>query len=88
MRSYLSKDTFFKKMKKKPDLQKVLDNIANYSDADIDALTGPHFPQWIKDQLKEYTKRGGRTADEVANEIANKMIAASQQNKGNNGIVL
>ncbi len=78
MRSYLNKDTFFKKMKKKPELQAVLDNISNYSDVDIDNLTGTHFPQWIKEQLKMLNKRGGRTAEDIANEIAEKMIAASQ----------
>ena len=66
-------------MKKKPALQAVIDNIQDYSDEDIDNLSGPHFPQWIKDQLKELTKRGGRTADDVAEEIARKMIAASQK---------
>lgn len=81
MRSYLNPDKFFQKMKKKPALQQVLDNISSYSDADIDNLQGPHFPQWIKDQLKELRKRNGRTADDIANEIAQKMIAASQINK-------
>jgi hypothetical protein len=79
MRSYLNKDTFFKKMKKKPELQKVLDNIENYTDTDIDNLEGSHFPQWIKDQLKQLNKRGGKTSDEIANEIAERMIAASQK---------
>jgi hypothetical protein len=79
MRSYLNKDTFFKKMKKKPELQAVLDNISNYSDEDIDNLTGSHFPQWIKDQLKQLNKRGGKTSDEIAQDIAARMIAASQK---------
>lgn len=79
MRSYLNPDKFFKKMKKKPELQKVLDNISSYSDNDIDNLTGTHFPQWIKDQLKLLNKRDGKTAEEVANEIAQKMIEASKQ---------
>jgi hypothetical protein len=79
MRSYLNKDTFFKKMKKKPELQKVLDSIENYTDTDIDNLEGSHFPQWIKDQLKQLNKRGGKTSDEIANEIAERMIAASQK---------
>lgn len=79
MRSYMNPDKFFKKMKKKPELQAVIDNIQNYTDADIDALTGSHFPVWIKDQLKELTKRGGKTSDDIAQEIAAKMIAASQK---------
>ncbi len=79
MRSYMNPDKFFKKMKKKPELQAVIDNIHNYTDDDIDKLSGSHFPQWIKDQLKELTKRGGRTADDIAEEIARKMIEASQK---------
>lgn len=79
MRSYLSKGKFFQKMKKKPELQFILDNINNYTNEDIDSLTGSHFPQWIKDELKELTKRSGKTADDVAEEIAAKMIEASKQ---------
>ena len=77
MRSYMNPDKFFKKMKKKPELQSVLDNINNYSDTDIDALSGPHFPQWIKDQLKASRRRNGRDAETTAEEIAAQMIAAS-----------
>jgi len=66
-------------MKKKPELQAVLDSISEYSDLDIDNLTGSHFPQWIRDQLKKLNKRGGKTSDEIAQEIAAKMIAASQK---------
>lgn len=79
MRSFYNSDKFFKKMKKKPELQAVLDNIANYTDEDIDILTTPHFPQWIKDELKKLNKRGGKTSEEIAEEIAAKMIAASKQ---------
>jgi hypothetical protein len=78
MRSYHNPDMFFKKMKKKPELQAVLNSIDAYTDQDIDDLSGSHFPQWIKDQLKKLNKRGGKTSDEIANEIANQMIAASQ----------
>lgn len=79
MRSYHNPDTFFKKMKKKPELQAVLDSIDQYSDERIDELVGSHFPQWIKDQLKKLNKRGGKTSDEIANDIAMQMIAASQK---------
>jgi hypothetical protein len=79
MRSYLSPDKFFQKMKKKPALKLVLDNIGNYSDEDIDNLQGSHFPQWIKDQLKELRKRGGKTAEDEAQRIADMMIAASKK---------
>lgn len=79
MRSYMNQDIFFKKMKKKPELQAVLDSISEYTDEDIDNLTGSHFPQWIKDQLKKLNKRGGKTSEEIANTIAAQMIAASQK---------
>lgn len=78
MRSYHNPDKFFQKMKKKPELQAVLDHIEEYSDEDIDNLSGPHFPQWIKDQLKKLNKRKGRTSEDIANEIAAQMIAASR----------
>jgi len=79
MRSYLNPDIFFKKMKKKPDLQKVIDNIQHYTDDQINNLSGSHFPQWIKEQLLELKKRNGKTSDDVAHDIAQMMIAASQQ---------
>lgn len=68
-------------MKKKPALQAVLDDIVNYTDNDINALTGSHFPQWIKDQLIELRKRNGKTSDDAAEDIAAQMIAASQRTK-------
>jgi hypothetical protein len=74
----MNPDKFFKKMKKKPELQAVLDNIQSYTDEDIDNLSGSHFPQWIKDQLKELTKRGGKTAEDEAERIAALMTAASK----------
>lgn len=79
MRSYMSTGKFFKKMKKKPELQQVLDNISNYTNDDIDALTGTHFPLWIKVELKELTKRGGTNADDEAERIAAMMIKSSQK---------
>jgi hypothetical protein len=78
MRSYMNPDKFFKKMKKKPELQVVLDNIDKYSNEDIENLTGTHFPAWIKEQLMELKKRGGKTADDEAERIAAMMIAASK----------
>ena len=75
----MNRDKFFKKMKKKPELQSVLDNIDDYSDEDINNLTGTHFPMWIKEQLLELRKRGGKTAEDEAERIASMMIAASQK---------
>ncbi len=76
----MNPDKFFKKMKKKPALQAVLDNIENYSDDDINNLSGTHFPQCIKEQLIKLRKRGGKTAEDEAERIAAMMIAASQVN--------
>ena len=82
--SKYSKAEFFDKMKKKPELQKVLDNIESYTSDDIDALAGGCFPKWVKDCLKEKTRvrdeyiaRGNRTAEEVAMECAAQMLEAS-----------
>ena len=77
MRSYLSPDVFFKKMKKKPALQAVIDNINSYTIDQIEELSGSHFPSWIKEQLHELKKRDGKTAEQSANEIADMMIRAS-----------
>jgi hypothetical protein len=81
MRSYLNPDKFFQKMKKKPALQVVLDNLDNYTVQQIHELSGTHFPQWIKDQLLELKKRNGKTAESSAAEIAAIMIAASRITK-------
>jgi hypothetical protein len=74
----MSKAKFFQKMKKKPAQQEVLDNIEKYSDEDIDNLTGPHFPQWIKDELKELNKRGGTTAEAEAERICTTHFISAQ----------
>jgi hypothetical protein len=74
----MNPDKFFKKMKKKPELQAVIDNISNYSETDINNLTGSHFPLWIREQLIGLKKRNGSTADDEAARIAALMIAASK----------
>jgi hypothetical protein len=79
MRSYHGTSTFFKKMKKKPALQLVLDNIENYTAQELADLRGSHFPQWIRDELVELKKRNGSTADDMASIIAEQMIKASQK---------
>jgi len=81
MRSYLSPGKFFQKMKKKPAVQAVIDNLQNYTDEDIDKLSGTHFPHWIRDEIKELKKRNGSTAEDMANIIAQKMIEASRVDK-------
>jgi hypothetical protein len=79
MRSFYNQDKFFKKMKKKPAVQEVLDNIQNYSNEQIENLSGTHFPVWIKEQLIELKKRNGKSAEDEAERIAAMMIAASQK---------
>jgi len=88
MRSYRGKDYFFKKMKKKPEQQKVLDNLADYSIEDLNNLRGSQFPKWVREalvKLKEVElmteKRGGRTAEEMAAIVALEMTKASLDNE-------
>ena len=81
-----NKDSFFNKMKKKPDVQAVLDNLDNFTIEQIANLSGSHFPQWIRDALVR--KKEGRSRGDIearAEEIAARMIAASQIN--NNKLV-
>ena len=68
------KDSFFSKMKKKPDVQAVLDNLDSYTVEDIENLKGSHFPQWIRDALVK-RKKGLTNADILsrAERIAEKM---------------
>lgn len=77
MRSYHNPDKFFSKMKKKPELQKVLDSLDLYTEDQLLALQGSQFPLWIREQLVELKKRNGKTADDMAAIIALKMIQAS-----------
>ena len=73
------KDSFFDKMKKKPDVQAVLDNLNDYTVEQINNLAGSHFPQWIRDALVR--KKEGRSRGDVqarAEAIAAKMIEASR----------
>lgn len=79
MRSFYNPDKFFKKMKKKPAVQEVIDNIESYTEEQIENLTGSHFPLWIREQLLELKKRNGKYAEDEAERIAAMMIAASQK---------
>lgn len=81
MRSYKSPEQFFSKMKKKPAVQSVIDNIDDYSIEDIENLKGSHFPKWIRKVLVKYKGRDGLTAEQTALQIANKMTVASLDNE-------
>lgn len=65
MRSNLPPREFFDKMKKKPALQAILDDLANYTEEQIAELPGQ--PQWIKDVLIEKKQRANTlTPDQIA----------------------
>ncbi len=88
MRSSKSKDEFFRKMKKKPAQQEVLDNIADYSIEQLKDLRGNVFPKWvrqalvkIKEQEMEFVARGNKTPEQVATELATQMMKASLDNE-------
>lgn len=46
-----NRDSFFNKMKKKPEVQIILDNLDSYTVEQLANLEGSHFPQWIRDAL-------------------------------------
>jgi len=74
-----NKDSFFNKMKKKSDVQAVLNNLDGYTVEQLANLEGPHFPQWIRDALVR--KKEGMANSDIqarAEEIAAKMTAASK----------
>ena len=73
-----NKDSFFAKMKKKPDVQIVLNNLDNYTVDQLANLQGSHFPQWIRDALVR-KKEGSAKGDVIARaeEIARQMNEAS-----------
>lgn len=81
-----NRDSFFDKMKKKPDVQAVLDNIENYTIDQLSNLEGTHFPQWVRDALvrkKEKTTKGDiiARAEEIAakmNEFHKKVVEAEK----------
>ena len=49
MRSTKSPEEFFNRMKKKPALQKILDNLNSYSEEELANIKGQ--PKWIREQL-------------------------------------
>lgn len=88
MRSYKGKDEFFRKMNKKPAQQEVLDNISDYTIEQLENLRGSVFPKWVRQALVkikekdlEFIARGGKTPEQVAMELATRMMKASLDNK-------
>lgn len=62
-------------MKKKPAVQKVIDNIDDYSIEDLENLKGNQFPKWVRKVLVKYKNRNGLTAEQMAIKVANEMTA-------------
>lgn len=77
MRSDKNPDVFFQKMKKKPALQKILDNLDSYSTAELLVLKDQ--PAWIRKELVDLKKRGGKSSEQSAESIADLMQRASQK---------
>ncbi len=71
MRSDKSPREFFSKMKKKPALQKILDNLDDYTSEELENVQGQ--PLWIRKELIELQKRGGVTPEATAMQLANMM---------------
>lgn len=57
MRSGLNPNQFFKKMKKKPALQAILDNLDDYTEEDLAEMSGQ--PLWIRECLVRLKKNNG-----------------------------
>ena len=76
------KDSFFDKMKKKSDVQAVLDNLDDYTVEQLANLSGSHFPQWVRDALVR-KKEGMSTGDVDARvaDIAQRMNEYHKLNK-------
>lgn len=71
MRSNKPPREFFSKMKKKPALQKILDNLDDYTADELENVHGQ--PLWIRKVLVELKKRDGATPEVTATQIANMM---------------
>ena len=77
MRSALNQDEFFKKIKKKPPLQKILDNLDDYTVEELENIKGQ--PLWIRKQLVKLKKNDGRDPSVTAEELADIMMASSPE---------
>lgn len=81
MRSYKSPENYFSKMKKKPEVQKIIDNIDDYSIEDLENMKGNQFPKWVRKVLVKYKNRDGLTAEQMAIKFANEMTAKQLDKK-------
>ena len=76
MRSYLQKSEFFKKMKKKPALQNIIDNIDHYG---LEDLENVDQPLWIREELKNYKNRNKSYITDKVENIAQQMAPIENQ---------
>lgn len=79
MRSYKDPAEFFNRMKKKPALQNILDNLDKFTEADLQNVDQP---LWIRDQLIKRKKglidiRSEQEKRDVAENIADEMMKKS-----------
>lgn len=70
-------DEFFRKMKKKPALQAVLDKLDELTVEDLTSL--PDQPLWIREQLVKLKQRNGLTSSQVAEQLADRMMQSAPQ---------
>lgn len=70
MRSNLPRSEFFKKMKKKPALQAILDNLDNYTSEQLEWVDQP---KWIREELQNLKLRDGQYASQTAEALAAQM---------------
>ena len=64
-------DIFFRKMKKKPALQAIIDNLDSYTEEQLSRVDGQ--PLWIRNALVNMKRNGGQylmTRDEIADAMA------------------
>lgn len=71
MRSNKPPREFFAKMKKKPALQKILDNLDDYTSEELENIQGQ--PLWIRKVLVELKSRDGLTPELTAIQLAGMM---------------
>ena len=60
-------------------VQKIIDNIDDYTVEDLENLKGTQFPKWIREELVDFKNRNGLTSQSIAEKIAAMMVAASQK---------
>lgn len=84
MRSSLSQEEFFQKMKKKPALQAILDHFDQYTVEELENIQGQ--PLWIRKVLVELKNRNGLTPELTAEQLANMMKTKPRAQESKNSV--